>query len=112
MDYQRFIRWVLSNLDSVPDAVDHARQVWDAISAGNEAAAIREAGEFMIWFSAILETMPEYSSDGLIASDYQTIEAAEVKLDDVIRLWDLIRLLTQFWSHIKDPVSTITSTPQ
>ena len=64
MSYTKFLRWVLENLNLAPKLVEHAGEVWDAIESGDESRAAREAGEFLIWLSSILEDMPEFADDG------------------------------------------------
>jgi hypothetical protein len=96
MTYQKFLRWVIANLDLVPAALGHASEIWDRIEAGDESGALREAGEFLIWLSTVVDSIPEMAVAGDIeakAADYQAIEAAGISLGDLALLWSLIQLL-------------------
>jgi len=93
MSYSRFIRWVLANMDKIPQAISHAKEVWAAIAAQDAAATARESGEFLIWLGVQLESMPEYAGTEASSKDLAAIERSGIRLSDLQLLWDLIRLL-------------------
>lgn len=111
MHYTRFIRWVLANMDQAPSAIKHAQEVWGAIQSGNGANAAREAGEFLIWLSAILETMPEFAGEEVAIADYQAIEEAGISIGGLMQLWTLIQLLLPLFERVQLPPPPQPETP-
>ena len=98
MTYQQLLRWSLENMDKVPAAVQHAREVWSAIQTGTPAQAARESGEFLLWLSGALENLPEYAGaeEVLSIQVVAPLEEAGIGLGDLLSLWTLISLLLPY----------------
>ena len=102
MDFTLYLKWVLDNIDKIPQLIVELKDVWDGETL---AEMTKELAEFLAKLADVLVTFPDPAAvQSLTVDDMNNVEATaleaaafnQVSLRDLILLYNFIREILRF----------------